>query len=384
MDFVTLSHLRWNFVFQRPQHLMSRCAKADRVFFWEEPVFDAPGTSFLEVQQPSSHLHVVVPHLPSGLSEAQMFCIQEWLLTELLNDHSIREHVLWYYTPMARHFSRHLQPQAIVYDCMDELSGFRGAPSGLRTAEAELFACADLVFTGGQTLYQSKRRQHHSVHCFPSSIDREFFASARRIHAEVKDQANITHPRLGYCGVIDERMDLDLIAEVAERRPDWQLVMLGPVVKIAESDLPRQSNIHYLGAKEYRTLPSYLAGWHVGLLPFARNESTRFISPTKTPEYLAAGLPVVSTPITDVVEPYGTKQLVEIAETAEQFVESIEKAMSARNSPDRLARVDRFLSRMSWDLTWEQMNRLIQEAVHSNRNLEVQDSAGLGGTMAAD
>jgi UDP-galactopyranose mutase len=267
---------------------------------------------------------------------------------------------------------------------MDELSGFRGAPSGLRTAEAELFACADLVFTGGQSLYQSKRRQHHSVHCFPSSIDREFFASARRIHAEVKDQANITHPRLGYCGVIDERMDLDLIAEVAERRPDWQLVMLGPVVKIAESDLPRQSNIHYLGAKEYRTLPSYLAGWDVGLLPFARNESTRFISPTKTPEYLAAGLPVVSTPITDVVEPYGTKQLVEIAETAEQFVESIEKAMSARNSPDRLARVDRFLSRMSWDLTWEQMNRLIQEAVHSNRNLEVQDSAGLGGTMAAD
>jgi UDP-galactopyranose mutase len=351
MDFVTLSHLRWKFVFQRPQHLMTRCAKKNRVFFWEEPIFDAPQAAFLKVEEAGPQLRVVVPHLPTGLSEAEAWQVQEWLLSELVAEHSIREHVLWYYTPMARHFSRNLRPAAIVYDCMDELSAFRGAPPGLRSAEAELFACADLVFTGGQTLYESKKLQHHSAHCFPSSIDREFFGAARTIRIEPQDQAHIPHPRIGYCGVIDERMDLDLLAAVADRHRDWQIILIGPVAKISESDLPRRENIHYLGGREYQSLPTYFSGWDVGILPFALNESTRFISPTKTPEYLAAGLPVVSTPITDVVEPYGTQDLVEIATGPDQFVGGIERAVSTRNSRERLARADFFLKRMSWDLT---------------------------------
>ena len=363
MDFVVFSHLRWNFVFQRPQHLMTRCSGANRVFYWEEPIYGAPA-AFVEVREVSRKLKVAVPHLPSGLSDAEVDKVQRFLLQDLMSQHAVKDPVLWYYTPLALRFSAGLPARAVVYDCMDELSAFRGAPAGLRTAEADLFRSADLVFTGGKSLYESKRRQHPSVHCFPSSIDRDFFATAREIRAEVQDQAHIAHPRLGFCGVIDERMDLDLLAVVADARPEWQLILLGPVVKISESDLPRRPNIHYLGQKDYRSLPAYFAGWDAGLLPFAHNESTRYISPTKTPEYLAAGLPVVSTAITDVVEPYGVKGLVHIARTPEGFIHAIEKALLSRNSSKRLADVDRHLSHMSWDSTWNEMHRLVSEVVY--------------------
>ena len=362
MNVIVLSHLRWDFVFQRPQHLMTRCAHDNQVFFWEEPVFDS-STPCVKVKQSPQGVHLLVPQLPAGLAEDEQWEAQEELLTNFLAQNAVQDYVLWYYTPLAMHFTRKLKPKAVVYDCMDELSAFRGAPPGLRAAEAELFSRADLVFTGGQSLFRAKQNQHPSVHCFPSSIDREFFSQARHQHAEPDDQAAIQHPRLGYCGVIDERMDLELLASVAEARPDWHIVMVGPVVKISESDLPRPHNIHYLGAKQYQQLPLYMAGWDAGLLPFARNESTRFISPTKTPEYLAAGLPVVSTPITDVVDPYGHEGLVAIAENPEEFIQQTSAALPARHSAKRLAKADAFLSQMSWDLTWSRMFHLIEDAM---------------------
>ena len=382
MDFIVFSHLRWNFVFQRPQHLISRCSHSHRVFFWEEPIFGEAAVS-LDVREENSNLKVVSSHLPTALSELEVDRIQASLLSELISQYSIHDFVAWYYTPLALQFSRQSQPQVTVYDCMDELSAFRGAPAGLRTTEAELFRRADLVFTGGRSLYENKRHQHPSVHCFPSSIDRDFFASARQIRTEMPEQSNIPHPRLGYCGVIDERMDMSLIANAARSRPSWHFVMLGPVVKLAESELPQAPNIHYLGPKEYRHLPAYLSGWDVGLLPFALNNSTRFISPTKTPEYLAAGLPVISTAIADVIEPYGNTGLVQIAETPEQFIALCELALSTRNVAARLHRVDRQLSATSWDRTWEQMYSLVNEVV--SRNYEQQwDSSGVDNTTAAD
>jgi glycosyltransferase involved in cell wall biosynthesis len=364
MDFLVLSHLRWNFVFQRPQQLMTRCSGANRVFFWEEPIYGSDDAR-VELQDAGPNLHVAVPHLPAGLPDDEICRIQEWMLAQLIVERGIQDPVLWYYTPMALGFSRSIESSLVVYDCMDELSAFRGAPAGLRALEAELFARADVVFTGGETLYQAKRLLHPSVHCFPSSIDRGFFATARRIKADPDDQGGIPRPRLGYCGVIDERMDLDLLRIVAEARPDWQFVMVGPVVKISSSDLPQGANIHYLGAKGYHTLPSYMAGWDVGLLPFARNESTRFISPTKTPEYLAAGIPVVSTPITDVVCPYGTEGLVHIAETSDAFIGCIQTAITNRNNQARLARVDSFLSQNSWDQTWHGISSVLHAHLQS-------------------
>jgi UDP-galactopyranose mutase len=288
---------------------------------------------------------------------------------------------------MARNFTRQIPAAAIIYDCMDELSAFRGAPPGLRAAEAELLDAADLVFTGGQSLYESKRNRHPSVHCFPSSIDFQHFVQARRT-SESPDQAGIPHPKLGYCGVIDERMDLDLIREVAQARPEWQIVMIGPVVKISESDLPRAANIHWLGGRKYDELPAYMSGWDVALLPFALNESTKFISPTKTPEYLAAGLPVISTPITDVVRPYGEKQLVTIAATSQEFISAIERHLApqrAEAKQNHQDTTDRFLAGNSWQQTWDRMYALIRKQVLEekkgkstdiDRDTEVKSAAG--------
>jgi UDP-galactopyranose mutase len=380
-DTVCLSHLRWDFVFQRPQHLLTRCAKHHRVFFVEEPIFDAR-TPHLDVQSRQNGVRIVVPHLPAGLDRPACEAMQEQLLNGLFADHQIGEHVLWYYTPMALGFTRHLAPAAIVYDCMDELSGFVGAPPGLREREAELFARADLVFTGGQALYESKRSLHPNAHPFPSSVDVAHFARARTIATEPADQASIPGPRLGFFGVIDERMDLSLLEGIARRRPEWQLVILGPVVKIDPATLPRAANIHYLGPKKYEELPEYIAGWHVALLPFAMNDATRFISPTKTPEYLAAGRPVVSTPIRDVVRPYGMRGLARIAETADEFVAAIEAAL-AEDRSERLLEVDAFLSQTSWDGTWARMHHLLKAAVDARRGLNPPAAASAIGSGVA-
>jgi UDP-galactopyranose mutase len=245
---------------------------------------------------------------------------------------------------------------------MDELSAFRGAPIEMRNYESNLFQHADLVFTGGASLFKSKRTQHHSVHCFPSSIDFPHFASARTVNDDPEDQSNIPQPRIGYAGVIDERLDIDLLREVAEAAPDWHFVLLGPVVKIDPATLPSAPNIHYLGMKSYSDLPRYFSGWRIGMLPFALNEATRFISPTKTPEYLAAGLRVISTPISDVVNPYGHLGLVSIAATPREFI-SIANSVLESPCTREHRKVDEYLAQSSWDRTWSQMNNLISDAI---------------------
>ena len=379
-DLVCLSHLRWDFVFQRPQQLLTRCARERRVFYIEEPIFDS-GPPRLGVTERDSGVHVVVPHLPEGLSAAAAELAQQSLIDDLLEQRGIHEYVLWYYTPMALPFTSHLAPLAIVYDCMDELSAFRGAPPLMQQREANLLHRSDVVFTGGHSLYEAKRGRHPCVHAFPSSVDVGHFARARQPVADPRDQAGIAGPRLGFFGVIDERMDIDLLDRIAAMRPDWQLVMVGPVVKIDPADLPRRPNIHYLGGKDYAELPSYLAGWDVAMLPFARNESTRFISPTKTPEYLAAGKPVVSTSIRDVVRPYGEQRLVRIADTPAEFVAAVEAALR-EDAADRLRRADAFLSQMSWDRTWEAMSILIREAITARAAVRLP-AATIASTLSA-
>lgn len=357
-----LSHLRWDFVYQRPQHLMTRAARDHDVIFFEEPVFGDTAAPRLEVgtRQPGD-VTVAVPHLPHGLSPEGIAAAQRGLLDELLSPHAGRSLVAWFYTPMALAFAGHLMPDVTVYDCMDELSAFRGAPPEMLRMEASLLDRADLVFTGGRSLYEAKRDRHRSVHCFPSSIDTAHFGHARDKHPDPADQARIPHPRLGFFGVVDERMDVGLVDALAAARPDWHLVMIGPVVKIDPATLPRRPNVHWLGPKRYEELPSYLSGWDLGFMPFALNESTRFISPTKTPEFLAAGLPVVSTPVTDVVRDYGEAGLVEIADGAEAMAAAAE-ALLARPREAWLMRVDERLAGDSWDRTWGRMLALLRHA----------------------
>lgn len=340
---------------------MSRFARRQRVFFIEEPV-PADGPFRMEVHRcPESRVYIATPHLPHGTGFEQQEQMLRLLLDDLLTEFGISDFLLWYYTPMALGFSRHLNAPMTVFDCMDELGAFKDAPPLLRGREIELMARADLVFTGGRSLYEAKRGRHGNAHCVPSSVDMQHFAQARKATAQPEDQAEIGHPRIGYCGVIDERMDIDLLAGMAAMRPEWHFVMVGPVVKIDPATLPRRGNIHYLGGKDYKELPAYLAGWEVAMLPFARNESTRFISPTKTPEYLAAGRPVVSTSIRDVVHPYGVQRIVRIADTPADFVREIERAMSEDSrDAEWNGRVESILARSSWDATWQRMWELMQ------------------------
>lgn len=366
-DLVCFSHLRWDFVYQRPQHLLSRCAKKRRVFFVEEPIF-GNGSMRLETREAQADLHIVVPHLPDGLrSEVAINAVMREMTRQLFIDHDIDEYIFWYYTPMALNFTDHFNPIASVYDCMDELSAFKGASSALPLLEKQLFRHVDLVFTGGQSLYEAKCDQHPSVHAFPSSIDASHFRRARTVTEDPNDQAHIPHPRLGFFGVIDERFDIQLLDQIAGRRPDWNFIVIGPIVKIDPATLPQHPNIHYLGSKKYQELPEYLGGWDIALLLFARNDSTRFISPTKTPEYLAAGKPVISTSIRDVVRPYGELKLVEIADTADEFIKAAEKILAVPNRAEWLTRVDSFLEHISWDKTWAQMCNLIDNVIQKKR-----------------
>lgn len=353
------SHLRWDFVWQRPQHLLTRAAREYAVVVVEEPVVRSVPAPRLDVTTRPHGIRIAVPILPEGTGAKAAVQAQRRLLDRFIAEEGRAAQVLWYYTPMAVEFSEHLAADIVVYDNMDELSAFRGASPELLANETTLFSRADLVFTGGMSLFESKKGRHPNVFAFPSSIDVHHFAAARVARErEPADQVAITRPRLGFFGVIDERMDLDLVDRVAALKPEWQLVMLGPVVKIDPAVLPRRPNIHWLGPKTYTELPAYLAGWQVGLMPFALNEATRFISPTKTPEFLAAGLPVVSTRIKDVVRPYGEKGLVAIADSADEIVKLATQLMARPREP-WLASVDRHLASGSWDSTWAAMRGAI-------------------------
>jgi hypothetical protein len=364
---ICFSHLRWNFVFQRPQHLMSRFAREMNVMYWEEPLDIGPKeTAYLQVREAdnAANVRIVVPHLPQGMPQDA----REAALKRLLDAHlaSVKGPLIaWYYTPMMLPFSKHITPDVTVYDAMDELSKFKFAPEHLLSYEQELIDRADVVFTGGSSLYEAKKHRHSNIYCFPSSVDRAHFAKARARQFDPADQEDLPRPRLGFYGVIDERFDTELLARVAEMRPNWSFVMLGPVVKISADDLPKHHNIHYLGGKTYDQLPLYLAGWDVALMPFAMNESTQFISPTKTPEYLVGGRPVVSTPIKDVVRHYGQLEGVKIASTPEEFVEACEQALELSRNPESgwLAEADLMLSASSWDTTQARMSGLIADVL---------------------
>jgi UDP-galactopyranose mutase len=358
MNIVCLSHLRWNFVFQRPQHLLRRAARDGTVLYIEEPM-PAAGPASMAVQRDETGVLIAVPRLDEHATPAAQQQAHQRLVRAAIREHVGEHYVLWLYTPMALPLTPQLRPAAVVYDCMDELSAFAGADPDLPARERDLFRLADVVFTGGRSLFEAKREWHPNVHAFPSSVDVDHFAQARTRGVDPPDQAGIAHPRLGFFGVLDERMDYGLIADVARLRPDWQLVLVGPTAKIDPQDLPRAANLHYLGPQTYHDLPAYIAGWDVAMLPFAHNDATRFISPTKTPEYLAAGKPVVSTAIRDVVDPWGQRGLVRIADGAAAFVAAVDQALREDGDPRRRA-ADAVLAEMSWDRTWAGMARLIR------------------------
>jgi UDP-galactopyranose mutase len=365
---IVFSHLRWNFVYQRPQHLLSRLARRYRIHFFEEPLPGQPA-EHLEIAVPAPNVRVYRVHSTgtgAGFRDDQIPTLQR-RVREVIRSERIENYAVWLYSPMALPLLQELSPRAVIYDCMDELAAFRNAPRQLLQRERALLERADVVFTGGPSLYRAKRDRHHNVHCFPSSVDADHF---RRAHDRADDhplQRHLARPRLGYLGVIDERLDLSLLARLADTTAHWQVCVVGPVVKIDPQTLPRRPNLHYFGQQAYDDLPRFIAGWDVCLQPFAINEATRFISPTKTLEYMAAQRPIVSTPITDVVEPYG--HIVQIARDPSEFVEQCQRALRA-GEEDFAARVELMRSTVastSWDKTAEQMYELIEAAAACRR-----------------
>jgi len=361
MEIVCFSHLRWDFVFQRPQHLLTRLADHFRIYYIEEPLFHQEHDHYSEVVH--SNIHIVKPHLKGSPDNLNVAARQKSLLRNLFFKHKISDYILWYYTPMALEISEELDPVITVYDCMDELSAFKFAHPALKQMEKELLNKADVVFCGGNNLYNAKKNQHNNIYPFPSSIDKKHFGTARHIKQEPEDQASIPSPKFGFYGVIDERFDTELISQVAERKPDWHFVLIGPVVKIDPETLPRRANIHYLGSKKYNELPAYLSGWDISMISFALNESTQYISPTKTPEYLAGGKPVISTPIIDVVNSYGKHGLVHIVKNADEFIDTAAKELSDSDKRQWLQKVDKHLATDSWELTVHNMRKIMYEAI---------------------
>jgi UDP-galactopyranose mutase len=348
------SHLRWDFVYQRPQHVMSRLAAQRSVTYWEEPKVHS-GPDDLDVRSQDG-VTIVTPYVNAASAARDWAGAQQTLLEGFAGAGVLDEATLWYYTPLALRFTEPYGGMR-VYDCMDELSAFKDAPPDLLYWERRLLDRCRLVFTGGRSLYEAKRRLHPDVHCFPSAVDADHFRPAAR--PLPKALAGIARPRAGFYGVIDERFDTAFLAELAALLPEWNFVIVGPAVKIDPAGLPQGPNLHYVGMQPYDELPAYLEHWDVALLPFARNAATRFISPTKTLEYLAAYRPVVSTPIADVISPYGERGLVNIAETALQASQQLQRIVATPPSPAWLAAVRRTISAMSWDATVACMESLL-------------------------
>ena len=371
MDMSIFSQLRWNFVYQRPQHLIGRMAKEYRTFYFEEPE-DIENYNSNENTPINYHhyvseegVNVIVPLLKAGdMDNAPLL---EKIVKQVYQDFNIEQDIFWYYTPMAMEYTSFFNPKITIYDCMDQLAAFKNAPQNLISLEKELFKKADLIFTGGKSLYKAKKEHHDFVYCFPSSIDQSHFKRAAADLPDPEDQKVIHHPRAGFYGVVDERFDTDLLKELSAHLPDWSFVIVGPTAKIDLAILPQAENIHYLGIKKYAELPSYLANWDAAIMPFALNESTKYISPTKTPEYLAAGKKVISTAVHDVVHPYEDLHLVSIARTSKEFAEHVKNALDKSTQWEE--EVQAYLKDFSWDDTCKQMNELIAEKLAEKDNV---------------
>ena len=374
-DLLVFSHLRWDFVFQRPQHLLTRHAKYRRVFYVEEPILGMTDIPRLHLRETAENVLIVIPYLPSSSSEEDKNSALVELMDELVFEEEIIDFTLMYYTPMALSFTRHLEPKKIIFDCIDEHSHFTDPLQTIERYENELFKKADIVFTAGNSLFESKKHRHHNIHAFPSSIDYAHFAQARGKLIEPDDQVSIPHPRIGFYGVLDNRFNMELLIQLADLAPEYQFIIIGPILKIDPRALPQRKNIHYLGKKDYHTLPLYLSSWDCTIMPFALNKATRFISPTKTLEFLAAGKPVVSTSIADVIHPYAQRGLVRIADRPEDFLDEIEMAMEERKYPEWLDRVDHYLKDYSWDKTFNKMAEIEikeHEISYFNQELSIQ------------
>jgi Glycosyltransferase len=367
--FIVQSHLRWDFVWQRPQQLLSRIAEKSPVLFIEEPIhLDDIRESSLDITIPNPNIFRVVPRLTGefrGDYDASIGEVRRLVTLELASGGRLEGRfanaIHWFYTPMpAATMLGAFNEIGVVYDCMDELSQFRDAPPELRNREDLLMSNADVVFTGGYKLFKSKSAMHGNVHFFGCGVDVHHFGLARKDETQVPSDVPARGPVAGYFGVIDERLDYDVIDALASRYPECNVVMVGPTSKIDPASLPRRSNIHWLGQRSYEDLPRYVKSFDVCLMPFALNEATEYINPTKTLEYMAGGKPIVSTAVPDVISNF--TPIVEVAYSTNEFVEAVVKAAADPNA-ESIAKGVEMATRSTWERIVASMRTLINDAV---------------------
>lgn len=355
-DIVVFSHLRWNFVYQRPQHILSRLAKSYNILFVEEPF--QPNAE----NENTSSIHQVLPNLAVFNTYAENIDSTLKLLKDKLGNQTIE--MAWFYSPSFVNALNILSFKKVIFDCMDELTLFKNAPTILIEQEKELLLKSDIVFTGGKSLYTAKQKHHHNVHCFPSSVDRKHFEKAQN-GIKVPDEMDaLSGIVVGYYGVVDERIDYELLEKTAQLCPTVDFVLIGPFAKVNPESLPSLPNIHFLGMRTYEQLPNYLKRFDVAMMPFAMNDATKFISPTKTLEYMAGGKSIISTPVYDVVRDYA--QHIEIVENAEQFTAAINKLICLHKASYYL-KYQEILDRTSWDNTVSNMHNLMEQLVEENQ-----------------
>jgi glycosyltransferase involved in cell wall biosynthesis len=369
------SHLRWDFVWQRPQQLLSRLSERNRVLFVEEPIYlDDIAAPRLDLSLPSPRVHRAIPALPGtlrGRYDESATAVRDLIRRTVAADGALAglftNPIQWFYTPMpAPAMIGAFGERAVVYDCMDELSKFRFAPTELVDREHFLMAEADVVFTGGYRLWESKKKHHRNVHFFGCGVDVAHFASARSDDLPVPpEMAQLGRPVMGYYGVIDERIDYDLLRELAAAIPEASLVMVGPVVKVDPAELPQAPNIHWLGQRKYDELPAHVKGFDVCLMPFALNEATEYINPTKTLEYMAAGKPIVSTAVYDVVHHF--TPVVAVARSRAEFADAVRQAIESPDESLIRRGVEQARSN-SWESIVSQMERIIATAVRTRES----------------
>ena len=374
---VCLSHLGWDNVWQRPQHILSRLARHYPVLYINEPeLMQEPGPApVLKKVAEEANVRAWQPFFPDDAGilarwrELYVEQVQDLLVAEGWAHRSAkgwqpaRPLIVWFYTPTPYYFLERLAPALVVYDVMDDLSHFKGGAADLPEREARVLAAADVVFAGGRSLYESRRGRHANLHLFASGVEPEHFARALHPATELAPElAGLSHPILGYYGVVDERTDLHLLKALAAARPTWSIVMVGPVAKIEREALPQAPNLHWIGKQPYERLPGFLKGFDVCIMPFARNGATRYISPTKTLEFMAAHKPIVSTPVPDVVANWS--DVVRVAGDASHMVQAVEAALqeSPAQRRQRLRREEQYVRRSTWDAIVHDMHRHIQAA----------------------
>lgn len=371
------SHLGWDWVWQRPQQFHSRLSKTHPILFVEGPtVSDQLTTSRVTLREVSDYPNIVVLQMQMPASrfwshgawvDAERRRIVQSVLEGPLGL-KFENPVQWFYDPMAvTAFAGHMDEQAIVYDCMDELSKFKGAPRELVRRERELLGMADVVFAGGPKMARSKRRLNSNCHSFGCGVDIKHFGKARRTTTKLPPEiAAMSGPVLGYIGVVDERVDYDLLVKLADHNRSWNVAIVGPAAKVDPADFPQRANLHFLGARDYSELPAYAKGFDVCMMPFARNEATEYINPTKALEYMATGTPIVSTAVEDVVLQFS--EVVSIAANHREFVAQCEEAIEQPNARRIKAGLE-MARNNSWESIVAQLEKHVEDVLSVKKNV---------------